>query len=338
MKRRPNGLVVGVLALSVALVVLLVTMTRPHSDIPLDADNPSPYGAQAVARVLEQHGVAVERADTLESLRGVGPDAETTVLLTDAALVPDDEQQDFLDLARSGATLVVVDPNVDLRETLFGTEAEKSQDGAVYTSRSGGRNVIAFNDPTLLSNEYVVEGDNARLALTALGEHPRLVWISTWNGVTAEETGGLDWPAWKTPLTWALGLSALLLVVVRGRRFGRLALEPMPVTVKAVESTRALASLYRRSSARDSAASALRDGTASRVGAGLGLSQGRRSPDLVADALRARGAAAAVADGVTASNVPHDLAEWLTGPTPENDKALVELARELDRLEKEILR
>ena len=152
------------------------------------------------------------------------------------------------------------------------------------------------------------------------------------------EQTGLDWPAWKTPLTWAIGLSVLFLVVLRGRRFGLLALEPMPVTVKAVESTRALASLYRRSSARDSAASALRDGTASRVGAGLGLSQGRRSPDLVADALRARGAAAADADGVTASNVPHDLAEWLTGPTPENDKALVELARELDRLEKEIRR
>ena len=76
-----------------------------------------------------------------------------------------------------------------------------------------------------------------------------------------------------------------------------------------------------------------------RVGAGLGLSQGRRSPDLVADALRTRGATTGEgADGVTASNVPHDLAEWLTGPTPDNDKALVKLARELDRLEKEILR
>ena len=132
---------------------------------------------------------------------------------------------------------------------------------ALYESGRKDVQIVAINDPTLLTNASVDDGDNARQALTSLGERRRMVWISTWNGATGEQTG-LDWPAWKTPLTWAIGLSVLFLVVLRGRRFGLLALEPMPVTVKAVESTRALASLYRRSSARDSAASALRDGTA----------------------------------------------------------------------------
>lgn len=339
MKRRPNGLIVGVLTLSVLLLVLLVMTARPHTNTPLDPDNPSPHGAQAVARVLEQHGVAVDRAGNLDELRRGNTGDETTVLLTDEFLIPHDERQDFLASARTAGTLVVVDPSDSLRESLFDQEADESENGPVYAASAGdGKKIVALNDPTLLTNASVDDGDNARQALTSLGERRRMVWISTWNGATGEQTG-LDWPAWKTPLTWAIGLSVLFLVVLRGRRFGLLALEPMPVTVKAVESTRALASLYRRSSARDSAASALRDGTASRVGAGLGLSQGRRSPDLVADALRARGGTTTEGDDdAKTPNVPHDLAERLTGPPPENDKALVELARELDRLEKEILR
>ena len=61
-----------------------------------------------------------------------------------------------------------------------------------------GKKTVALNDPTLLTNASVDDGDNARQALTSLGERRRMVWISTWNGATGEQTG-LDWPAWKTP-------------------------------------------------------------------------------------------------------------------------------------------
>lgn len=332
MKRRPNAIVLGVVAMSVVLLVVLLASLRPRSGVPLSSDNPSPSGAQALARVLEAHGVDVRRTGSLAALRGAGVDTNTTVLLTNDTLVPQDEQQDFLDIVHEAGTIVVVDPSPQLRDALFDDEAGASHRGPVFTSSGSERpRMIAVNDPEVLTNASVDEADNARLALTALGEQERLVWISTWNGAGAP-TAGLDWPRWKTPLTWAAVLSVLLLVLVRGRRFGRLSDEPMPVTVKAIESTRALASLYLRASARDSAATALRDGTASRVGAGLGLAPGHRSPGEVADALRTRTTPADEPDA------GHALAARLNGSPPHDDKALVELARDLDRLEKEILR
>ncbi len=55
-------------------------------------------------------------------------------------------------------------------------------------------------------------------------------------------------PGFGTAL-YALGMTALVAALWRGRRFGPLAVEPLPVVVRASEATRGRARLYRRARA-----------------------------------------------------------------------------------------
>ncbi len=57
----------------------------------------------------------------------------------------------------------------------------------------------------------------------------------------------------------------------RGRRLGPLATEPLPVVVKAIETTRSRGRLYRKSGDRAHAADALRSATRARAATRLRL-------------------------------------------------------------------
>jgi len=205
------------------------------------------------------------------------------------------------------------------------------EQGALAQVDAGGRTVTVVDDPSFLLNGSVLDEGNAALALHLLGANDRLVWFvpdpfdATTTGQTTPSAMSLL-PSWAGVVgLWAL-LVALVAVLWRGRRFGRLVTEDLPVVVRAAETTRGRGRLYRRSRSRGHAAAGLRAATADRVARKLGLP---RSAD-----------AAAMTDAVArATGRPAlEVADLLYGPQPVDDAALTELARRLDIMESEVYR
>ena len=73
---------IGLAMLVVLIVISVVTRDDAEFDGPLDPRNPQPDGAQAVARVLDDHGVDVEIARGQDALLDQPVDAGTTVVVT----------------------------------------------------------------------------------------------------------------------------------------------------------------------------------------------------------------------------------------------------------------
>src|SRR5207237_3476762 len=121
-------------------------------------------------------------------------------------------------------------------------------------------------------------------------------------------------------LGWAvvqLLVAIALLMLWRGRRFGRLVPEPLPVSVRVSETVEGLGRLYRAARSRRRAADALRHAARTRMAPRLGL---RRDdpPTAVVEAV-------AVRTGRPAA----DVAALLYGAEPGDDPALVALAAQL---------
>jgi hypothetical protein len=173
----------------------------------------------------------------------------------------------------------------------------------------------------------VDESDNAAVALRLLGQRDRLVWyVPDLRDVAAGDTGSLaaQLPRGLVPALWLLGAAVLATMLWRGRRLGPLVVEPLPVVVKAVESTQGRGRLYRRVRDRSHAAEILRDATARRLTARLRLPPGTEPGRLVAAAAEAAGAdPEAVRDVLLARPVP-------------DDRTLIRLAADLAALEREV--
>ncbi len=111
-------------------------------------------------------------------------------------------------------------------------------------------------------------------------------------------------PPWVTPAIALLLLSALTAAIWRGRRFGPLVTERLPVTVRATETTEGRARLY--ATARDAphALDELRRASRTRLVRLLGLAA-RTSPPDVADAVAERlGADRSRVRGILVDDVP----------------------------------
>jgi hypothetical protein len=102
--------------------------------------------------------------------------------------------------------------------------------------------------------------------------------------------------------------------------------EPLPVVIRASETVEGLGRLYRAARARGRAATALRAATLTRLAPRLGLRRGDGTPAMVNSVCARTGRA------------PAAVAELLYGPEPEDDRALVALADQLDILEAEVRR
>ena len=203
--------------------------------------------------------------------------------------------------------------------------------GAYAVAEDGDRRLVALADFAPLTNEHLAEQGNAALVLRALGRHDRLVWyIPSLDDTGATDDDGAGLAQLLPPVVPILALQLLLVVAVtalwRGRRLGRLVTEPMPVVVRAGETTRGRGRLYRRGRSFGHAAAALRAGTAARSAARLGLPRSAPAP-LVVDAV-AR----------ATSRRPADVEALLYGPPPTDDRGLAALACDLDHLESEVHR
>lgn len=124
-----------------------------------------------------------------------------------------------------------------------------------------------------LTNDSVALQGNAALVLGLLGAHDTLVWYRP--GVDdlegAAPTIGELTPGWVTPVILLLILVTVAAGIWRGRRFGPVVVENLPVTVRASETMEGRARLYARQSAHARALDALRLGTISRLTVMLNL-------------------------------------------------------------------
>ena len=206
--------------------------------------------------------------------------------------------------------------------------------GSYLTLTTAGRTVTVIGQSDLLTNEHLDQGGNAALGIWALGARPSLVWYTPdplepdASGTPAPSVVDLlpDWVFW---VLLQLGVVVLVTMLWRARRLGRLVPEPLPVVVRAAETQEGRARLYRQASARGRAAATLRTTSLRRLATRLAAPSGTTPDQLVTLVAATTGRDPA---GEAA------LRTLLLGPAPESDRALIQLADDLDTVEREIIR
>jgi hypothetical protein len=145
---------------------------------------------------------------------------------------------------------------------------------SLVNTRVDGSDVALLGSASILMNDGIDRSGNAALALNLLGEHRTLVWYLP-GPADRPASGPPDLsqltPGWVTPVMILLVLVFVAAAFWRGRRFGPLVVENLPVVVRAGETREGRARLYQRSSARSRAADALRIGAIGRLATTAGL-------------------------------------------------------------------
>jgi hypothetical protein len=190
-------------------------------------------------------------------------------------------------------------------------------DGAVVTVLGAG-NVLQNND--------ITRSGNAALALGLLGEHPTVVWYQPTPADLSSPTLGELTPQWVNPIAWLLLTAAIVAAFWRGRRFGPLVIENLPVVVKTTETMEGRARLYARAGSRLRAIDALRVGTLRRIADGLALGRGAGLDDII------------VAVAAITSRDARALRRLLLEDEPGTDRELLQLSDQLRALEEHIAR
>ncbi|MEW1779199.1 DUF4350 domain-containing protein [Streptomyces sp. NPDC086777] len=199
---------------------------------------------------------------------------------------------------------------------------------------SGNGDTIVLGAPDILLNDRLDKQGNASLALQLLGSRTHLVWyLPSLSDATATDTGDQKSLFDLLPSGWLWGtlqlfIAAALAAFWRARRLGPLVPEKLPVAIRASETVEGRARLYRKASARDRAAAALRSTARTRLAplVGVPVSQAH-APEALLPALSAH----LHGDGQA-------LQALLFGPPPGDDAALITLTDQLDALEREVRR
>ena len=354
------------LALVVVVAVAAVStyLTAPRPGGRMDAESTSPDGGHALVALLRERGVDVVDAKNIDDVeRAARPDslllvAETYFLVDDdlmarLAKLPGDRllvepvsnaRKTLAPEIRIGrASVIGGDPNCDLPEAtragevVFGVSDtyEAASDvpvtscygGAVVRYRAGGRTVTAVGSADFMMNSGLLKQGNAALAMNLAGARPRLIWYAP-QRVEGERTLGSDIfdliPENVDWIVWQLWIVVLLAALWRGRRMGPLVAERLPVVVRASETVEGRGRLYRSRRARDRAADALRTAALQRMLPRLGLAVNAAAPAVVA------------AVGERCDKRPEVLQHIFFGPPPSSDDDLVNLARVLDDIERQV--
>ncbi|KAA9111207.1 DUF4350 domain-containing protein [Microbacterium rhizomatis] len=293
----------------------------------LDPDSAGPQGTRALAQILRQHGIEVTVARSRDGALAALAGRDATLVLADSPLLSDDRLREVADAATDvvlidprarGLRVLLpgsypdgvapgtpVAPSCALETArragpvtpgvVFGpaevVTACYPVDGSfgLLTDESAG--VTAIDGRALFTNEHLADAGNAALGIGLLGAHPTVVWyvpaVEDADGAAATQTLGDLTPPWVSPVVVLLLAAAVAAAIWRGRRFGPLVLERLPVTVRASETTEGRARLYAR--ARDSvhAADQVRIGAAGRLARMLGLGPAASAAE-IADAAAAR--------------------------------------------------
>lgn len=355
-------LVVGAFLLAVIGSIVLGAGNGGRSAL-YDPDNAGAGGAQALARVLDNEGVDVSVARSADALddTAVGPD--TVVVVTSTDDLGENTINRLLDHVR-GNPLVLVEPGpgvvdavggsaqtaqvliderlaADCDDPMFDGLTLEVDSALVYAGTAGcfedeaGSVVLEQHGVTLLgageamTNDQILRGDNAAISLRLLGQGENLIWyVPRFEDVAVGEGLGVAslLPRWIEPGLWMVAIAACALIVWRARRLGPLSTEPLPVVVKAIETTRSRGRLYRKAKDRSHAAAALRSAARRRAARRLGLGVGPDQDALIRDLARQVGRPAAEVAALISTGAD----------APASDRDLIKLARDLTELDREV--
>jgi hypothetical protein len=330
----------------------------------MDPEATSPLGAHALVTLLREGGVEVVVASSITDVeRAARPG--TLVLLAQTQYLTDNNL--LRRLAEAPGDLLLVDPtsrartaltpklrvgaaskfnsepNCPLREAsragsvnLDSSDAYRAKGdldliscygGALVSYRDGGRTVTVVGTSHFMTNDGLLEEGNAALAMNLAGARPRVIWYAPQHveGHTTAPGSILDLiPENVTWIVWQLWLAVILVALWKGRRVGPLVAEELPVVVRASETVEGRGRLYRSRRARDRAAEALRTATLQRLVPRLGLGPNAAPPAVVTTVSGRSGAD------------PDFVQYHLFGPPPANDTDLLNLARALDDIERQV--
>lgn len=202
--------------------------------------------------------------------------------------------------------------------------------GWLLVIRRGSGALVLLGGPDAFENADLGQAGDAALGVSLLAAHPLLVWMGP--GAALPVPAGRP-RSLLTLLPTAvqaglagLALAGLAFAASRARRLGGVALEPLPVVVRAAEVLEGRARLYAAGRRRGEVADALRAGCRSRLARRFGL------PELAEVERTLLVERTAQAAGRSAAAV----GELLYGASPESvpadDAGLLHLAAELDAL------
>jgi hypothetical protein len=355
------------LVVIVGVATLSTVLTAPRPGGPMDPESTSPEGARALVTILRERGVDVIAADDIAAVeRAARPDtlilvAQTFYLYDDdllrrLAALPGDRllvepvsrTREVLapQIRLSGATTFGENkPDCDMREATRAGEVQfglsdayeaagdvpvtRCYGGALVRFTDNGREVTVVSTGGFMTNSGLLKEGNAALAMNLAGSHQRVIWYAPQHSESNGESGGgaTLFDLMPDQVMWIflqLCLGVALLALWKGRRIGPLVAEQLPVVVRASETVEGRGRLYRSRRARDRAAEALRTATLQRMMPRLGLGHDAE-PTAVAQAVAER-----------CGLDPQTVAHTLFGRPPANDPDLVNLAHELDNIERQV--
>jgi hypothetical protein len=346
----------------VAAIGTYLTATRPGGR--MDPTSTGPDGAHALVALLRDHGVTVVVANSIndaetaarpgslllfaqtqrvtnESLLKRLADTPGDLLLVEptsharAALAPG--------IRSGGASVLDTKPDCVLREAdqagsvdfgpanTFQADADKAVSscygGALVRYRDGERTVTVVGSTEFMTNVGLLRAGNAALAMNLAGEHSRLVWYAPQRIEGGSSSSATIFDLIPNNVIWIvvqLWLTVILIALWKGRRIGPLVAEDLPVVVRASETVEGRGRLYRSRRARDRAAQALRAATLQRMLPRIGLGVDTPAPAVV------------IAMAQRSRSDPESLRHILFGPPPATDADLIQLARALDDIERQV--
>jgi Domain of unknown function (DUF4350) len=363
-QRRSWRWVLLVLAAVCVVAAIGTYLTAPRPGGRMDPGATGPDGAHALVTLLRDRGVNVVVATSVADAESAARPGTLllfaqTQRVTNGALLhrlaatpgdlllvePTSHARAALapGIRSSGASVRDTKPDCTLREAdragsvdfgpsktysaVGGRAVTSCYGGALVRYRDGERTVTVVGSTDFMTNKGLLQAGNAALAMNLAGQHPRLVWYAP-QRVEGESSGsttifGLipDSVIWMVLELW---LAVLLVALWKGRRLGPLVAEELPVVVRASETVEGRGRLYRSRRARDRAAQALRAATLQRLLPRLGLGSDTSPPAVV------------IAIAQRSRSHPESLQHILFGPSPASDADLVQLARALDDIERQV--
>lgn len=300
----------GIIVVGLGLTAIAGIAQLPARGL-LDPHAAGPDGTRAIARLLQKEGISVIAVRDREAARAAlssggtliwadtSPLADDTIReissRADDVVLLDPASRDLRVLlpgaSVGGYGMSPVEPGCDLPEAqragpvapgaLFTADASVqacyvSDGGAGLVVRDDGeRRISAIDGTVLFTNAQLARDGNAALALNLLGRHPWVVWYlpSLEDSDFADSAPSLGelTPPWVTPVMLLLLAAAVGAAVWRGRRFGPLVAERLPVTVRVGETSEGRARLYARAGEPTHALDNLRIGALTRLARLVGL-------------------------------------------------------------------
>ena len=331
----------------------LVYSPRDQDTHPLAARNFTHDGAAAVTHALSDHGVTIKVPASAQEAVKWGSQPDTTLVVVFPHQMSDDlaaaiqkvprvlfigTEWLYTDIdgasartregmkrssmaLRAQCNLTAALKADTIQDTVYGVRLGPGWTGCfplgngtyAYAQKVDGqriRTIIA--DSSIPRNSEINKQGHAALVMNAIAPSSTVVWFTPQLSDTLADSSSVT-PVPVMPVLVMMGIAALFLAFSWGRRLGRLVPEDLPGYVPAAETIAGRGRLLSRGKDRAHAARSLRIATAQRIAKARGISV-HASPQAL--------------DSVDPQHV-------LRTSTPSNDKELLQLAQDLDTLEKD---